>query len=295
MKREWLKLSIECDPQLVDSITDYLAGNPRAGVEVGVEDRLLSRIVNVFLERETSSQDEETVRLLKEHLKLLADIFKVKTPTMTMEIIPDQDWSTAWKQHFHPFAIVPGLIIAPTWEKYRVKPDEQLIEIDPGLAFGTGHHETTTLALELSRKVIEGGATSVLDVGTGTGILAMAAARFGAGQVLGIDNDPEAVTVARANVKANHLAGRVEIRSTNLSDLVHPVSLVMANIIQNVLIELHHDLCRLVAHHGHLILSGILAGEQTETIIPLFQKHGLVHRKTKTAGEWAALLFNKRD
>ena len=108
-----------------------------------------------------------------------------------MEILEDQDWSETWKVHFKPFAIVPGLVIAPTWEQYETASDEQVIMMDPGMAFGTGHHETTRLCLELLRESepICSGCT-MRDVCTGTGILAMVALLFGARRAIGIDNDP---------------------------------------------------------------------------------------------------------
>ncbi len=121
-------------------------------------------------------------------------------------MIDEEDWGKNWKDHFKPFTIVPGLVIAPTWEEYQPAAGEAVITMDPGMAFGTGHHATTSLSLELIRRtLVENGGQRLLDVGTGTGILGMAALLFGAKDVLGLDNDPEAVSAAEENVRRNSL------------------------------------------------------------------------------------------
>lgn len=295
VNKQWLKISVECDPQLVGAITDFMVGVMDAGVEVEVEDKLLTRVVNGYLENPGRMHEvNETIEQLSDHLTLLADIFKAGVPTLTTETIEDQDWLSNWKKHFHPFAIVPSLVIAPTWEKYRIKEGEQLIEMDPGMAFGTGHHPTTTLSVRLIWQVMaaENGIT-VLDVGTGTGILAMAAALFGAEKVLGIDNDPEAVTVAEKNVRANGLDTKIQIAISALSDLDQPFFLVVANIIHDVLFEMADDLSRLTTDSGHLILSGILHGEQSRSMIDCFEKRGFVLIRSEELEEWSGLLFSK--
>lgn len=298
MKRRWLKVTIDCDRGLVDAVTDFLVGVMDAGVEVGVEDRLRTSVVRGYLECHGQTVDnDDTILKLKGHLKLLADIFEAPLPSLSVELIEEQDWSSSWKKFFKPFAIIPSLIIAPTWEKYHVKEGEQLIEIDPGMAFGTGHHPTTTLSVHFIRRAISmgnGEEVSVLDVGTGTGILGMVAVLFGARRVLGIDNDPEAVAVAKENVRGNGLEAAMSVSSASLSQIDPCFSLVTANIIHDVLQAMADDLDRLTAPGGHLILSGILHGDQSQSMIECFEKKGLILIDTGIMEEWAALLFLKQ-
>ncbi len=293
MNKQWLKISVECDPQLVDSITDFLVGIMEAGVEVGVEDKLLTSVINGYLDKPPGDHERgEKIDQLTDHLILLAEIFNVAVPSVSSQLIEDQDWSANWKKFFKPFEIVPTLIISPTWEKYQVKSGEQMIEMDPGMAFGTGHHPTTTISVRLIQQVmLEKEGITVLDVGTGTGVLGMAAMLLGAEKVVAIDNDPEAVLVAQRNVKANELQKKMQVGSTVLSDVEQRFSLVVANIIHDVLLEMVDDLCRLTQDGGHLILSGILIGEQTKSMIDCFKKRGLTLVREEELEEWFGLLF----
>ncbi|MEN8200865.1 MAG: 50S ribosomal protein L11 methyltransferase, partial [Thermodesulfobacteriota bacterium] len=226
----------------------------------------------------------------------LASIFQVEQPRLNWERLDDQDWSSSWKEHFRPFAITDGLVIAPTWEEYQAGEGEQLLVMDPGMAFGTGHHATTSLSLHCIRELLaKTPQASVLDVGTGTGILGMGAALFGAGRVMGIDNDPEAVRAARENVELNGLEDRMEVSLTPLHELQESFELIAANIIHDVLITMVDDLWRLTKAGGHLVLSGILGGEQEKNIIRVFAEKGFFYSETARKEEWVALHFSKGD
>ncbi|MEJ2056813.1 MAG: 50S ribosomal protein L11 methyltransferase, partial [Desulfofustis sp.] len=163
-----------------------------------------------------------------------------------------------------------------------------------GMAFGTGHHETTRLCLELLQ---EAGAqvfdAEVLDVGTGTGILGMAALLFGASHVLGVDNDPEAVRAAAENIRLNNLSGRMEAAGKDIKVLDTGFDIVMANIVHDVLLEISDDLARLTKDGGLLILSGLLAGEQVQNLVHCFEQKSFTVMKKRKDGPWAALLFQK--
>lgn len=296
-KKRWLKISVESDPILVAAITDFMVGALEAGVEVSVEDTYDSRIVNGYLDCYGPEQDSsDQLNQLQVHLKLLTEIFGVTEPVISTEVIGERNWAENWKQHFHPFAIIPGLIIAPSWEPYTVDQDERLIIMDPGMAFGTGHHPTTMMAARLIHRVLrENREISVCDVGTGTGILAMAAALFGSREVEGIDNDPEAVQAATDNVKMNNLAERISISGQQLSDIKRHFSLVVANIIHDVLLELADDLTMLTKDSGYLIVSGILCGEQTTSMIDCFGERGFTCIGQEQEKEWSALLFIRKN
>jgi len=294
--RQWLKIVIHTNPALTDAIEDFMMGISDAGVELTVDQPGETTLINGYFDKSQADQAETEwiIKQLAGYLQELAEIFEVAVPTMTTTFIKDEDWSATWKEHFKPFAIIPGLVIAPTWEEYHGKEDEKVIVMDPGMAFGTGHHATTSLSLQLLRDALAGrSALSVLDVGTGTGILGMAAGLFGATRVMAIDNDPEAVSAASENCVRNNLQGIMEVAITPLGSLSEPFSLVIANIVQDVLLELAPDLARLSANGGQLILSGILSGPQVTSIITCFTNLGFSLNRQEQQKEWAALLFTK--
>ncbi len=297
-KKEWLKITIKADPVLVEPISDFLIGIIGAGVETGAKDEDLYGTVIGYVEQ--ADPDQETITnilsTISTYLSELAPLFDVTVPAMTSEMIAEEDWGKNWKEHFKPFSIVPGLVISPSWEEYDPVPGEMLIEMDPGMAFGTGHHATTNLSLGFLKEALtssDENSQRVLDVGTGTGILAMAAVLFGARDVLGIDNDPDAVAAAKENAVRNGLQENMRVSLSPLATLEGKYSVVVANIIHNVLLAMEADLTRLTAESGILILSGILAGEQVENVIARFTEAGFFLRKKEVSGEWAALMLEK--
>ncbi len=295
-KRQWLKVAITTDPLMINAIEDFLVGISGAGVEFAVDQPADQTIINVWFDKNQKEQTETDLILqqLTAYLQELADIFEVAVPVMEITFIEDEDWSATWKEHFKPFAIIPGLIIAPTWEPYAARADEQVIIMDPGMAFGTGHHATTSLSLQFLQEALAARPnSSVLDVGTGTGILAMAAALFGAAKVMAIDNDPEAVSAAHENRDRNNLQTIMTVADTPLASVSTPFALVIANIVHDVLLELAPDLSRLTAAGGQLILSGLLAGQQVTNIISCFTDLGFALRRQEQKKEWAVLLLAK--
>jgi len=280
----------------VEPISDFLVGIIEAGVETGAPDELLYGTVNGYLQQANLNPDEIDGILVQvsSHLAELAKIFNVAKPTLSSTMIDEEDWGKNWKKHFKPFAIVPGLVIAPTWEEYLPAAGEAVITMDPGMAFGTGHHATTSLSLHfIQERLAEKSGLRLLDVGTGTGILGMAAVLFGAGTVLGIDNDPEAVSAAKENVQRNSLQDRMQISLAPLSSLFEPYEMVVANIVHDVLIGMADDLARLTADGGTLILSGILAEKQVASIRAVFTAKGFQLPRQENSQEWAALRFDK--
>ena len=221
----------------------------------------------------------------------------------SVHIEPTQDWMENWKKGFEPFLFVDPFWIVPSWRE--VPPQaKQVLWVDPGMAFGTGTHETTRLAASLIVQAwpkvrdaaaspnAEGGALSVLDVGTGTGILALVAARLGAGRVVAVDNDAEARRVARENVALN-LANLVEIPEADISEIEERFDLVVANIIDGVLLNLKDDLLARLKPGGTLVLSGILT-EREEPFLAGFLSGAaerMRNRRRVTMGEWSAFLI----
>lgn len=295
--KTWLKIILTVEPMLVEPLSDFLIGVIGSGVEVNADEISSRQIITVYVAKENPSPEE--IRQITAHIvdygQELADILKTAKPELDHEIIGEQDWGEEWKKHFSPYHLTPHLIVAPTWERYEVHGSEKLMIMDPGMAFGTGHHATTALVATLLEEEIltNGNNHSVLDVGTGTGVLGMAAALFGAQDVIGIDNDPLAVQIAGENVKKNTLQGRMRVSEEPITQLNGSYSLVVANIIHDVLLSMSGELQRLTSRGGKLILSGLLAGEQVESVRATFEKEGFSFEQECIREEWSALLMKK--
>ncbi len=189
------------------------------------------------------------------------------------QIIEEEDWANSWKAHFGLHRIGQRIVIKPTWQRYHADADDILVELDPGMAFGTGLHPTTRMCLLELEKLLRPG-TTVLDLGTGSGILAIAAAKLGAASVLALDIDSTAVEVARANVLANDVASVVSVDQGSLAGALkqdggldpripivplEPFDLILANIVAKVIHELAEALLGSLKPKGVLIASGIIA------------------------------------
>ena len=295
--KQWVKMSIVTVPVLVESISDYLVGIHDAGVEMAAEEEKPTGTITSFIKKTNLSQEEAEVIIsqVSTFLAEMSSIFNVDQPTLSWEFIEEEDWGKNWKIHFKPFQIIPGFVISPTWETYVPKEDELMIEMDPGMAFGTGHHATTSLSLGFIKQVTDKAKTqSVLDVGCGTGILTMAAALFGAEHALGIDNCPDAVDASAKNVLHNNLQTIIDIAITPLDQITDSYDIVVANIIHDVLAEMSPELTAKTKTGGFLILSGVLAEEQADSIGRIFTKLGFTVLEQKSEGDWAALLLQKK-
>ncbi len=197
--------------------------------------------------------------------------------------VPDRDWLAEWKKEWQPVE-VGRFIVAPPWSE--VKGDRIVIRIEPGMAFGTGTHETTRLCLKAIEKYFRGG--SFLDVGTGTGILAMAAAKlFSEARIDAVDTDPEAVAIARENARLNGIGNRITFQVGSINEQTASADLVCANLTAPVIVELLPLL--LGATCGGLVLSGILA-EQSELVRSRLLELGIANFETEQDGEWIALV-----
>ncbi len=214
----------------------------------------------------------------------------------TQNLVED-DWANRWKVHFKPLRVGKRFLICPTWDRSGSEVGDRVILLDPGMAFGTGHHETTRLCLEWMEdrtETLDSGNMSLLDLGTGSGILAMAGAMLGFGRVVAVDNDEEAVEVARANLLVNGLEEKVALSVGSSGELGERFDVVVANIQANPLIEMAHALSRRIQPEGILVLSGILI-EQEPGVRSAYEEAGLVFAERRTAGEWCLLVFQIRN
>jgi len=205
-----------------------------------------------------------------------------------VKVAADDDWAEGWKRYYKPFRIGSHLIVKPTWEAYSPEKGDVVVELDPGMAFGTGTHETTNMCMILLEKYLTK-QMRVMDIGTGSGILAIAAAKLGAETVLGVDIDPDAVKVANENIARN---GVKETTSAVQGDMVRneaiPCDLAVANIVAGAVSVLAEPLKKFLRQGGYLLCSGIIKEREQDVLISLLDAgYSIVERLTQ--GEWVAL------
>ncbi len=290
---QWLKISFPCPEIVLEAAGDLLGVLSGSAVEQSpVKDGLST--VSGFFQFSSEEEQEEIPKRLEPELAELFAAYNLPSPPLACAVLADEDWATSWQQFFTPFAIVPGLIIKPSWENYTAQHGEQVLEIDPGMAFGTGQHASTKLALSLIQSCFQTHRPEkILDVGTGTGILAMAAALFGAKRVIAVDNDPEAVQVAEENIACNNLSEMIAVSVTALAEINDNFDLICANILHDVLVEMAPDISQRLTDNGRVVLAGILQGEQEENIIQVYSRLGLSLRQKAYEEEWVALLLSR--
>ncbi len=207
--------------------------------------------------------------------------------------VQDEDWANSWKAYFHTDKVGERVVIQPSWEEYEPQPDEVVLRLDPGAAFGTGTHPTTSMCLRAMEKLVKPGMT-VFDVGTGSGVLAIAAAKLGAGTVRAVDYDATAVRVARENIEAN---GAQDVVSTAESDLFSALSgkaaLVTANLIADLVIRLLPELDAHLETGGALLASGIIESRAQE-VREAAETAGFFVAEDHEEKEWHAMVIRRR-
>ncbi|WP_455651365.1 50S ribosomal protein L11 methyltransferase [Phascolarctobacterium sp.] len=206
--------------------------------------------------------------------------------------VSEQDWANEWKQYFHVTHIGETLVIKPTWEEYTAKAGEHIIEIDPGMAFGTGTHHTTCMCMERLEKVLRPG-MEVFDVGTGSGILAIAASKLGAETVKAVDIDATAVRVAAENIAANGLTEKINVKQGDLlQGTVGKADVIIANIIADIIIMLLEDVPGKLKTGGIFLASGIIEERQND-VAAAAAKAGLCVEAVDTKGGWVVMQMRK--
>jgi ribosomal protein L11 methyltransferase len=229
------------------------------------------------------------VDLIRKAVKLLPSFgLDIGSGEVAMQPVDEEDWSEEWKKYFKPQKPGKRIVIKPTWEEYRTVGNELILELDPGMAFGTGTHETTVLCLQELEKSINDN-TIVLDIGCGSGILAIAAALLGCRKAIGVDLDPVAVEVSRRNANLNKVEDLVEIRQGNLMDVVdEKVDLLVSNIIAEIIVKMCPDIHRYLIPGGRWIASGII-NEKIPVVEKAMTDAGLQLMETRSMGDWAVI------
>ncbi|WP_163194264.1 50S ribosomal protein L11 methyltransferase [Clostridium thermarum] len=235
-----------------------------------------------------TEDEEQLTAYVKEKLQELVEMgFDIGEGTVLCELVREEDWANNWKKYYKPTKIGGNIVIKPIWEEYTSEGGEMVIELDPGMAFGTGTHETTRMCILALEKHVKPD-SEIFDIGTGSGILAIAAAKLGAKHVVGVDLDPVAVDSALENVEYNKL-DNIEILHGNLMDVVKgKADLIVANIIAEVIVILIDQVKEFLKSGGLFISSGIIK-ERESMVVEKLISSGFAIKETMYDGEWVCI------
>lgn len=307
---KWSEISIQTTQEAVEPVCNILHEAGASGVVIEDPDDLVKDWDDHFGEIYQLSPDDypkegvivkayiqvnsflaETVDRIKAAINglLLYDI-DIGLNKVIISEVNEEEWATAWKKYYKPVKVSNHITITPTWEEYKPEDSEEcVIELDPGMAFGTGTHPTTVLCIRAIEKMIKQN-DDVIDVGTGTGVLSIAAAKLGAKSVLALDLDEVAVKSAQINVKLNKVHEIVSVKQNNLLDQVdEKVDLMVANILAEVIVRFVEDAAKLVKQGGTFITSGIIKGKKQEVKEALISQ-GFLIEETLEMEDWVAFI-----
>lgn len=286
----WIEVSIEVHPVAQEAVSAFLFDLGCKGVVLGEKGHFFLRAYLPMTVRfeEVRSRLEVFLRGLKEFFPEAAE------PSLHFSKIQNEDWSLTWRRHFHVERITERLTVVPIWEPVPQAPGGIVIRMDPGPAFGTGAHPTTRMCLESIEDFHTPGQWSLLDVGTGSGILAIYAVRLGAARVVAIDSDPEALRWAGQNIELNHCSPFIDLSSKTVGELSGIFSILVANLTRDTLLELLPDFQRLLDQNGTMVLSGLLQEQVQELKNPL-RLLGLKGIQVTTRAEWACITARKME
>jgi ribosomal protein L11 methyltransferase len=292
MKESWTQIRVEIHPNLLDAVSNFLIeqGSPGVSQEKvsGSPGPKRERLVAYFPGRLPIRPIRKKIRAYVSQLcRNQRSSF-----TLSQKRVVDPGWGEAWKEYFKPLRISPHFVVKPPWEPYRPKQKDVVIEIDPGMAFGTGSHPTTRMCLQILEEVIQNGANvrSVLDVGTGSGILAIAARKMGVKHIVAIDIDPVAIKGARENAALNKVNTGIHFRIGSPEGVRRTFDLVLANLLPQELLGLVPDLARRVAPGGAVIVSGFLRKQKGE-IVKAMEKERLEIQDSRAFKGWHSFVF----
>ncbi|GAF65970.1 50S ribosomal protein L11 methyltransferase [Bacillus sp. TS-2] len=206
--------------------------------------------------------------------------------------VKEEEWAHAWKKYYKPVKVSQTITIVPTWETYEPQLTEMIIELDPGMAFGTGTHPTTILCIQALERVLQG-EEKVIDVGTGSGVLSIAAAKLGAKKILGLDLDEVAVNSAKTNIELNQLSQSIQVEQNNLLEGIQGTyDVIVANILAEVIVKFTRDAAALLKTNGRFITSGIIKRKKQEVKDSLIEA-GFVIEEVNEMDDWVAIVARK--
>jgi ribosomal protein L11 methyltransferase len=257
---------------------------------------LIEEIIKAYFPQDVRS--EKKIVSIQKYLDSLQEIFPdLQKPSLKTEIISDPDWGEQWKKFFKPIRVCNNIIVKPTWERYAPSSRDIVIEIDPGMAFGTGQHASTRMCMEAIEDIIMKDrsikAWKVLDVGCGTGILGITAAKMGAEDVICVDIDKKAVEIAGENTAINNVGNFVRISNKDATTINEPRNLIIANLTAKLLLKLRVHLTQLLLPEGYMIISGIIE-QDAKNIEEQFSADHLTTYKVITEKEWVCYVLRKK-
>lgn len=306
---DWIEVKASVNREAVDAVTEIFYEFGAGGVSVDepieqyieneniywdyIDESKIDRNVEskVMAYYSTLEEDlEQKIQKIKSRIENLSEFgLTVGSAKVETAICKQEDWENSWKQFFKPIKVTDKVVIKPQWEEYEAQADEIVIHIDPGMAFGTGSHETTSMCIEALEKNIRP-KVEVLDVGTGSGVLSIASALLGAEKIVGVDLDPVAVEVAKENILLNHVEDKIEIKYGDLvKEITGKYDIVVANIIaEAILILLDSDVKSYLKPSGIFICSGIIR-EKEQVIQDKLSELGFKIREIERKGEWICI------
>lgn len=310
---KWSELSIHTTNEAVDAISNILHEAGASGVVIEDSEELVREREDQFGEIYSLNPDDfpvdgvrvkaylaETSFLLEtvEEIKLAINNLRnfninIGHNIVTVQEVDEEDWATVWKKYYHPVKISNRFTIVPTWEEYeKVSTDELIIELDPGMAFGTGTHPTTVMCLQALEKTVQSNST-IIDVGTGSGVLSIGAAKLGASPIHALDLDEVAVASAKENVALNNVEHIVKVTHGNLLDNVNgQADIVIANILAEIIMTFTDDAFSIVKEGGLFITSGIISAKK-EDVKNALQASGFDIEEVMMMEDWVTIISKK--
>ena len=288
---KWIELSVVADSELIDPLVQIFDRYSKNGVvleNVGENIEYSNNATKVRTYLKSDTDYEIVFNQIDIGVRLLAHVGEVSE--LSKRVLNEKEWHESWKKHFSILEVGKTLAIVPSWLKSKKVNRKIVIELDPGMAFGTGHHLTTRMCLEMLETLVKP-CHAVLDLGCGSGILSIASAKMGSEKVIGIDNDETAIKVARENIKINGIGDSVSISNGSVPNKnidKYSNDIVVANISSKVILDLSKEITEYLKPKGYLLISGFLDNTESE-IIDVFKKLNLnVVSKLGTA-DWVAL------
>lgn len=307
---KWSEITIKTSTEAVEAITNILYEQNVGGVSIEdpkdfkfqkkndydwdfVEEEIFNSgydgvIIKTYITEERDLTED--INTIKEKIQGLKEFgIDIGEAIVELSQVDEQDWANEWKNYYKPAKLGQKVVVKPTWEEYEAKDGDLIIELDPGMAFGTGTHETTTMCIrELENYVKQD--SKVFDIGCGSGILAIAAAKLGAKEVLAVDLDEVAVRVSKENIELNNVESNVVAKHGNLMDVVSDkADIVVANIIADIIKILAKDVHNFMKDDAVFISSGIIHAKVEEVKASLIE-NGFEIVKVESLGEWNAIV-----